>query len=184
MRRTAPALPVPPKLLKHFAAATLAITLLIALFASGEDWGARAQIHAAEGKNRLLKTEAEKLGTAKLVDKLKIANKAGNAHPDDGGDVAPEIAPAVSGGTSATAPYAAQPDTALPSVGPFVPNLPRQPGASITIRGMNVDYLPNADPAKRKRKAAQAFTPPTAAQRAAMREDARRRSGAQGNEGE
>ena len=38
--------------------------------------------------------------------------------------------------------------------------------------------------AERKRKAAQAFTPPTAAQRAVMREDARRRSGAQGNEGE
>ena len=88
------------------------------------------------------------------------------------------------GGAGATAPYAGLPDTALPSVGPFVPNLPRQPGASITIRGMNVDYLPNADPAKRKRKAAQAFTPPTAAQRAVMREDARRRSGAQGNEGE
>ncbi len=63
-----------PKLLKHFAAATVVLTALIAVFASGADWGAQAQISAVEAKNQLVSTEAEKLGTKRIGKTLKIAN--------------------------------------------------------------------------------------------------------------
>ena len=61
-----------PKLLKHFAAATVVMTVLIAIFASGEDWGAKAQIDALEAKNQLATTEAEKLGTKRVASTLKV----------------------------------------------------------------------------------------------------------------
>ena len=81
--------PISPKLLKHFAAAAAVLTGLLALFASGEDWGARAQLDAAEAKNQLVATEAEKLGTKKLAAKLKVNNDipAGSFGNDAGSNV-------------------------------------------------------------------------------------------------
>lgn len=76
-----------PKLLKHFAAATVVLTALLAIFASGEDWGAQAQVQAVEAKNQLAATEAEKLGTKKVATTLKVANNVGAASfgDDEGG---------------------------------------------------------------------------------------------------
>ena len=76
MRRAKPPGPLSPQLLKHFAAATVALTSLLALFASGADWGAQAQIQTVAAKNRLAATEAEKLGPKKLAAKLKISPEA------------------------------------------------------------------------------------------------------------
>ena len=86
MRRTATTGPLSPKLIKHFAMATVALTGLLAVFASGEDWGPQAQVKAVEAKNQLLTTEAEKLGTRKLAAKLKVREgRAAAAFADEAG---------------------------------------------------------------------------------------------------
>ncbi|MFM5918445.1 MAG: hypothetical protein ACKOOL_13060 [Novosphingobium sp.] len=77
-----------PKMLKHFAAATVVLTGLLAVFASGEEWGAQAQVNAIEAKNQLAATEAEKLGTKKVRTTLKVANNVGGGgFGNDEGDV-------------------------------------------------------------------------------------------------
>ena len=72
MRRAAPTGPLSPKLLKHFAAVTVGLTALLALFSSGADWGAPAQIGAVEAKNQLLTTEAERLGARRVAARINI----------------------------------------------------------------------------------------------------------------
>ena len=72
MRRTAPTGPLSPQLIKHFAMATVALTGLLAIFASDADWGAQAQIGAVEANNQLLTAEAERLGTRHLAAKLVV----------------------------------------------------------------------------------------------------------------
>ena len=78
MRRTAPAGPLTPKLFKHFAVTTVVLTGLLALFSSGEDWGARSQIGAVEANNRVLKSEAEQVGPRRLA--ARIAVRPGPVH--------------------------------------------------------------------------------------------------------
>ncbi len=77
MRRAAPTAGLSPQLIKHFAIVTVSITALLALFASGEDWGAQAQLDEVEARNRLAAAEAEKLGPKKLLGKLKIRKISG-----------------------------------------------------------------------------------------------------------
>ena len=72
MRRAAPTGPLSPKLLKHFAAVTVGLTALLAVFSSGADWGAPAQIGAVETKNQLLTTEAERLGARRVAARINI----------------------------------------------------------------------------------------------------------------
>ena len=88
MRRKSATAALSPKLLKHFAAATVVITALLAVFASGEDWGARAQVGAIEAKNQLAQSEAEKLGTRRVATTMKIANgpAAASFGDDEEGD--------------------------------------------------------------------------------------------------
>jgi hypothetical protein len=85
MRRAAPTAGLSPQLIKHFAIATVTITALLALFASGEDWGAQAQMQAVDAKNQLANAEAEKLGTKKLRAKLKVRQGDGGSM-EMGGD--------------------------------------------------------------------------------------------------
>ena len=49
---------------------------MLAVFASGEEWGAQAQVQAVEAKNQLANTESEKLGTKRIGAAVKIANAA------------------------------------------------------------------------------------------------------------
>ncbi len=84
MRRAAPTAGLSPQLIKHFAIVTVTITALLALFASGEDWGAQAQLEAIEANNRLTAAEAAKRGTKKLV-KIKPRN-SGSMDYDAGPD--------------------------------------------------------------------------------------------------
>lgn len=58
MRRTAPSVAISPRLLKHFAAATLAITTCIAIFADGSTTEAVAE---TVKQNELKKTEIDML---------------------------------------------------------------------------------------------------------------------------
>ena len=89
MRRTAPTGPLTPKLIKHFAVATVVLTGLLAMFSSGEDWGAQAQIGAVEANNQLLMTEAKQLGSRHLAAKLKV--RPGAAAPSFGDEAGPEL---------------------------------------------------------------------------------------------
>lgn len=102
MRRAAPTGPLSPKLLKHFAAVTVGLTALLAVFASGEDWGAHAQIGAVEAKNNLLTTEAERLGARRVAARINIregarrpefGDETGYDFGERGGDSAPPTKP-------------------------------------------------------------------------------------------
>lgn len=133
MRRQAPTMPISPKQLKHFAAATVAITALLALFAGGEDAGLAAQIEARDARNQLIETETSKLGTKQLKSTLKVR---GDRHSKfafaDGGEVvdtAGEWGGNNGGGqTSRGAPPAkSQRPSFLPP-----PELQAKPGSKIT----------------------------------------------------
>ena len=86
MRRRSTTAALSPKLLKHFAAATVALTALLAVFACGADWGVQAQIGVVEAKDQLVSTEAEKLSTKRIGNTLEIANgaAAGRFGEDEG----------------------------------------------------------------------------------------------------
>jgi hypothetical protein len=87
MRRPAPTLPISPQQLKHFAAATVALTCMLAMFAGGEDASVAAQIQATQAKNDLVAAEQKKLGTKQLATHMKVkANaSAGFGEDSDGG---------------------------------------------------------------------------------------------------
>ncbi len=188
MRRTAPTLPISPQLLKHFAIATLVLTGLIAMFASGEEWGAQAQLKAVDAKNKLVRTETEKLGTRKLANVLKISNAPHRSFADEDTGPPPDEGnyQSYNGGDygSGRASFAVQAPAPIRSDMNFIPQLPQRPGATVTVRGMNAEDLPNADPAKKKRQAAEAARQPTPEQLKAIREMSRLRSGAPLQEGE
>ena len=135
MRRRTTKQTLSPNLLKHFAAATVALTALLAIFASGEEWGAQAQVSAIEAKNQLATTEAEKLGSRKVATTLKIANNVGAASfgDDDGGNFgggggyaqpAPQLPPAIPGRPSLRKPVSQL------NANPLDPAKPPQPPGS------------------------------------------------------
>lgn len=152
MRRAAPTLAISPKLLKHFAAATVTITLLLALFATDEDWGARAQLEANQAKNQLAAAEAEKLGTKKLASKLKVREAPGGGFgTDEGGG---------SGGGGDWTPRKPQSQLERPSLRTHgIPQLEQRPGATVTVTGMDLEDARQPDPRKRKRKTGEQFRP-------------------------
>jgi hypothetical protein len=77
MRRPAPALPVSPKMLKHFAGATVVITAVLAMFAGGEDASVAAQVGATQAKNDMVAAEQQKLGTKQIATHLKVRSQGG-----------------------------------------------------------------------------------------------------------
>ncbi len=162
-------------MLKHFAAATVVLTGLLAVFASGEDWGARAQVSAVEAKNQLAATEAEKLGTKRIGTTLKIANNVGAASfgDDEGGS----FGDGGSGGGGYAPPAPPQPvlNPARPgmrkpnsprSTNPLDPTKPPQPPGS---EQKPVQTQPSARPA------------PTAQDLAKITASSARRSGSSGD---
>lgn len=152
MRRAAPTLAISPKLLKHFAAATVTITLLLALFASEEDWGARAQIEANQAQTQLAAAEAEKLGTRKIASKLKVNQTPGGGFgTDEGGG---------GGGGGSWAPKKQSASVERPSLRTHgIPQLEQRPGATVTVTGMDLEDALQPDPRKRKHKTGEQFRP-------------------------
>lgn len=153
MRRAAPTLAISPKLLKHFAAATVTITLLLALFATDEDWGARAQLEANQAKTQLAAAEAEKLGTKKIASKLKINQTPGGGFgTDEGGGGG--------GGGSDWSPRKPPSQGERPSLRTHgIPQLEQRPGATVTVTGMDLEDALQPDPRKRKSKTGEQFRP-------------------------
>ena len=52
--------------------AAVVLTGLLALFISGEDWGARAQVDAVKAKNQLAIAQAEKLGPNRITAPMAL----------------------------------------------------------------------------------------------------------------
>ncbi|MBS3930890.1 MAG: hypothetical protein KGZ65_06610 [Sphingomonadales bacterium] len=151
MRRAAPTLAISPKLLKHFAAATVTITLLLALFATDEDWGARAQLEANRAENQLAAAEAEKLGTRKLASKLKVREPSGGGFGSDEGG---------GGGGGTWYPNKSTANAERPNLRTTgIPQLEQRPGATLTVTGVDLEDALEQDPRKRKRKTGEQFRP-------------------------
>lgn len=85
MLRSIQSVPISPKLLKHFAGITVALTLLIALFAGGENAQLAEELAAREQQNQLARTDAEVNGPKRLIEppEPRSAGGWGSAGPDD-----------------------------------------------------------------------------------------------------
>lgn len=177
MRRPAPTLPISPSLLKHFAAATLAITVCIALFADGGASEAAAdQVKAKDTKQ----AEVDMAKSRKQTQQgLKV--RSGGPVPAEGGEGPDGGGETYFDGGAASAPIASGPPQL--AAGPAAiapPALPMTPGASVTIKGVPEDQLPQtpASAARRKENQPQGSIRPTEEQIAEIHEASRLRSGA------
>lgn len=173
MRRAQTSGGISPKQLKHFAIAAVAVTGLLALFASGEDWGAKAQIEAAEAKSRAKLAENKALGS-------KVNTAMAVRKPDTGAGFGDSAGVGAGGGGSggsggsggdqlgtSSASSAFRP-THLPAVAP-------RAGESFTIDGKASDML--MDPKARITDHIQKGVV-TRTQSAKIRDASRKRSGA------
>jgi len=153
MRRAAPSLPISPRLLKHFAAATLAIATCIAIFADGRTTEAVAE---TVKKNELRKTEVDMVGSRREVFSGMKVNTGSRMPADDPG-------PSDTGGDSS---FYAGP-TVAPSSGRLGGELSSRPE----------DFLPGNELAKKARDAARPkqLSPQ---ERAKLLESSRLRTGA------
>lgn len=130
MRRAAQTLPISPRLLKHFAAATLAITTCIAIFADGSTTEAVAE---TVKKNELRKAEVDMTGSRRQVFSGMKVNTGNRMPADDPG-------PGDTGGDSSF--YQG------PTTGPSSAMLGSQQSARPE------DFLPGGELAKKARDAA------------------------------
>jgi hypothetical protein len=75
MRRRAPTTTLSPQVIKQIALITAIVTCVLAMFLNGEQAEFEAKLQAREAKNRLIRLEAEKLGTQKIGTALKTENQ-------------------------------------------------------------------------------------------------------------
>ena len=131
MRRVKPSAGLSPQQLKHIAVAAVTITGLLALFASGADWGVKAQVNAVEAKNRLVEAEAQKLGTRKITNAMAVNTAAAVRF----GEAAGPSAIGISGGgeSMAPAPGPAVVRQAPGGQAPILPPAGLRPGQSYTV---------------------------------------------------
>lgn len=130
MRRAAQTMPISPRLLKHFAAATLALTTCIAIFADGSTTEAVAETLK---KNELRKTEVD-MGVSRRQVFSGMKVNTGNRMPAD------DPGPADAGGDSS---FYQEPSTRPSSA---------MPGSQQSARPE--DFLPGGELAKKARDAA------------------------------
>lgn len=87
MARAAPTLPISPRMFRHFAVITVAITGCVALFADGEGREAIAsELAARQQKNQVLIAEAEKVGKRTVGFDRTSAGKGAVAAANDSVD--------------------------------------------------------------------------------------------------
>lgn len=84
MRHARPTAAISPKQLKQFAIAAAILTLLLALIASQESWGAKAQVEAIESKAKLAAAE-QKQNAGKNVLNSVAAHRPDTGSFGDGG---------------------------------------------------------------------------------------------------
>ena len=85
MRRTKSEPGISPRQLKHFAVAAVAVTGLLALFVSGEDWGAQAQLKAVQAKNDLAAKQVERSGATKIGASMAVRAPTNLGFGDEAG---------------------------------------------------------------------------------------------------
>lgn len=180
MRRPAPALPISPSLLKHFAAATLAITVCIALFADGSASEAAVDQVKAREAREARQVELDMAKSRKQTQQgLKV--RSGGPVPVEGGEGPDGGGETYFDGGAVPAPITGGPPR-LASGPPLAtpPPLPMTPGASVTVKGVAEDQLPPtpASAARRKANQPQGSIRPTEEQIAEIHEASRLRSGA------
>ena len=167
MRRVIATGPLSPKLVKHFAMATVGLTGLLALFTSDQDWGAKAQIGAVETQNRVITAEADKLGARRLAARLII--KKDPAPAEFGEETGYDFGG--SGGAPRHEPEQSAPALDSPSALP--PELPHTSGATVIVTNSSA---PAGDLPFKKSKARNQ-TAPTAQEAADIAANSARRSG-------
>lgn len=178
MRRPVQSLPISPKLLKHFAAVTVVLTALIALFAGGEQSQIAQELAEREARNKLAQTEAETVGSREVADEAprRSAGSWGSAGQDDpgfsSGSTDPNPPPMMaSNGPKGRqiGPGLGRPAYLTPPPGP-VPG-----GNAATMRGIERDRDDDTRPDPREP------TSPTADQAAALLQSSLARSGGSGD---
>ncbi|WP_391562094.1 hypothetical protein [Novosphingobium sp.] len=159
----------------------MTVTCLLALFASGQDWGAQAQVDAIEAKNRMIAAEREKLGTKQIVTSIAV-RKA----PDSGGfgEAAGASGAGDSGGGGAAgASVAPQSTRQRPEITGHIPIYPGanpKPGTTVTVKGVPAELAPGAKP-KAKTKLQTGVV--SAEQSSQIKETSRQRTGvSEGND--
>lgn len=171
MRRVIATGPLSPKLLKHFAMATVGLTGLLALFTSDQDWGAKAQIGAVETQNRVLAAESDKLGPRRLAARLVV--REGPAPAQFGEESGYDF-----GETGGGAPRR-EPEpraSTLDNHSALPPELPHTPGATVIVTNSSAP----AGDLSLKRSKARNQTAPTAQEAAEIAANSARRSGHSG----
>ena len=172
MRRTAPTGSLSSKLIKHFAVATVALTGLLAIFASDADWCSQSQTRSAKTNNQLAATGTVQLETEPLAGRLKVrpGPGGGSFEPDPSYDFGD------GGGNSASPPAPQQ--TVRSFDGHSAPplGLADAPDTTMIVDG---GPSPAEDPLLNKTKI-RAKSAPTAQQSADITANSARRSGQPG----
>ncbi len=179
MGRRSSAPPISAGMLKHFAAATVAITSLLALFAGGDDVGVATQIDAQQARNQLVAAEQQNLGTRKVSNSLKVRKEtAGSFGPDEADESANN---GYGSGSAGSAPPRRinGPQAPLDAHAPPA-RMPREAGESVTFEGVPGVLDPGRQtPQQAKAKAARARAgQPTEEDLAKIRNASRQRSAA------
>ena len=171
MRRVIATGPLSPKLLKHFAVATVGLTGLLALFTSDQDWGAKAQIAAVDTHNEVIAAEVEKVGPRRLAARLVV--REGPVPAEFGEEPGYDFGEAGGGATR----HEPEPRAlALDNPSAFPPQLPHTPGATLTVTNSSAA----AGDLPMKKSKARTQTAPTAQEAADIAANSARRSGHSG----
>lgn len=166
-------------MLKHFAAATVAITSLLAMFAGGDDIGVAAQIDAQQARNQLVAAEQERMGTKKVSNTLRISKPATGSFGPDEPDM--QDSGGYGGGSAPVSPPRRINGPTDPLAAHMPPSrLPRDPGESVTFTGVPGNLDPAREtPQQAKAKAARKRAgQPTEEDLAKIRAASRQRSAA------
>ena len=171
--------PISAGMLKHFAAATVAITTLLAMFAGGDDIGVAAQIDAQQTRNELIAAEQQNLGTRKVSNGLKVKKEALGSFGADETDASANNGYGAGSAGSAPARRINGPPAPLEAHVPPA-RMPREAGQSATFEGVPATLDPSRQsPQQARAKAAQKRAgQPTEEDLARMREASRQRSAA------
>jgi hypothetical protein len=178
MRRPVQSLPISPKLLKHFAAVTVVLTALIALFAGGEQSQIAQELAEREARNQLAQTEAKTVGSKEVADDAprRAAGGWGSAGQEDPGFSGASTDPNPPPMMATNAPKGRQigPNRGQPNL------LMPPPGVRNSPSGAPMRAIPHGGDDTAPREPSEP-TSPTAAQAAALLQSSMARSGGSGD---
>lgn len=183
MARRSPTLPVSPQLLKHFAAATVAITSLLALFAGGDSGPVAAKFEAEQARAKLAAAEQDRPGTKKIGSSLKVSKQVtASFGPDEA-----EVGDNTGGFAASPGPRLARSSNrpADPAQAYMPPEkMPRHPGESVTFSGVPGAVDPSRPENQKAKAKARQAEQPSPEDLARIRAASRQRSGSEAPGGE